>query len=67
LATAALLFEDSKLYSQALALARKGISYNPEYFDAWKVLSYISQSTPEEKAKAIEMMRKLDPRNKELK
>jgi O-antigen ligase len=67
LATAALLFEDSKLYPQALALARKGVSYNPEYFDAWKVLSYISQSTPEEKAKAIEMMRKLDPRNKELK
>ena len=67
LATAALLFEDSKLYPQALALARKGISYNPEYFDAWKVLSYISQSTPEEKAKAIEMMHKLDPRNKELK
>jgi hypothetical protein len=31
------------------------------------VLSAMSQATPEEKAKAIEMMHKLDPRNKELK
>ena len=67
LANAALLFEDNKLYPQALLLARKGIEHNPDYFDAWRVLSSISQSTPEEKAKAIAMMHKLDPRNKELK
>jgi hypothetical protein len=67
LANASLIFEDSKLYPQALALARKGIEYNPDYFDAWRVMSVISQSTPEEKAYAIEMMHKLDPRNKELK
>lgn len=67
LANAALVFENSKLYSQALELARKGVEYNPDYFDAWKVLGAVSQSTPEEKAKAIEMMHKLDPRNKELK
>ena len=67
LASASLLFEDNKLFPQALALARKGVEYNPNNFDAWRVLSAISQSTPEEKAKAIEMMHKLDPRNKDLK
>ena len=67
LGNAALVFENSKLYPQALELARKGVEYNPDYFDAWKVLGAVSQSTPEEKAKAIEMMHKLDPRNKELK
>ena len=67
LANAALVFENSKLFPQALELARKGVVYNPDYFDAWKVLGAVSQSTPEEKAKAIEMMHKLDPRNKELK
>ena len=67
LGNAALLFENSKLFPQALELARKGVEYNPDYFDAWKVLGAVSQSTPEEKAKAIEMMHKLDPRNKDLK
>ncbi len=67
LANAALVFENSKLYPQALELARKGVEYNPDHFDAWKVLGAVSQSTPEEKSKAIEMMHKLDPRNKDLK
>ena len=67
LANAALVFENNKLSAQALLMARKGIEHNPDYFDAWRVLSTISQSTPEEKAKALEMMHKLDPRNKELK
>ena len=63
----ALLFENNKLYPQALALARKVVIFNPNSFDAWKVLSSVSQATPEEKAHAIEMMHKLDPRNTELK
>jgi len=67
LANAALVFENSKLFPQAIAMARKGVELNPDYFDAWKVLSTVSQATPEEKAHAIEMMHKLDPRNTELK
>jgi len=67
LGNGALLFENNKLYPQALALARKAVEFNPGSFDAWRVLSQVSQATPEEKAKAIEMMHKLDPRNKELK
>lgn len=64
---AALLFENNKLYPQALEMARKGVEFNPDYFDAWKVLAAVSQATPEEKAHAVEMMHTLDPRNKELK
>ncbi len=67
LGNGALLFENNKLYPQALALARKAVEFNPGSFDAWKVLAAMSQATPEEKAKALEMMHKLDPRNKDLK
>ena len=67
LGNAALLFENNKLYPQALTLARKAVEFNPGSFDAWKVLAAMSQATPAEKAKATEMMHKLDPRNKELK
>jgi len=67
LGNGALLFENNKLYPQALTLARKAVEFNPGSFDAWRVLSQVSQSTPEEKTKAIEMMHKLDPRNTELK
>ena len=67
LANAALIFENNKFFPQALTMAHKGIKFNPESFDAWRVMSIVSQATPEEKANAIEMMHKLDPRNKELK
>jgi O-antigen ligase len=67
MANATLIFENNKLYPQAIEMARKGVTYNPDSFDAWKVLGAVSQATPAEKAQAIEMMRKLDPRNKELK
>lgn len=67
MANATLIFENNKLYPQAIEMARKGVTHNPDSFDAWKVLGAVSQATPAEKAQAIEMMRKLDPRNKELK
>ena len=67
MANAALLFENNKLYPQAIEMARKGVEFNPDYFDAWKVLAAVSQATPEEKTHAVAMMHKLDPRNTELK
>lgn len=62
----AILLEQSKLTDQAYQLAKKGVEYNPNYFDAWKVLGAVSKSTPEEKAHSLEMMKKLDPLNKTL-
>lgn len=66
LANNAILLEQSKLSDQAYELAKRGVEYNPGYFDAWKVLGGVSKSTPEEKAQALEMMKKLDPLNKAI-
>jgi hypothetical protein len=37
--------------------------FNPDNFDAWRVLYLISKSSPEEKALALENMKRLDPKN----
>lgn len=63
----AIALEKSGLVDQSLILARENIKFAPRSFDAWRVLSQVTKSTPEEKARSIEMMRKLDPLNTELK
>jgi hypothetical protein len=66
LANAVQLFEQNKLPDVAYKYAKKGIEFNPDYFDAWKVLYYISKSTPADKELAIKNMERLDPRNKNV-
>lgn len=63
----AIALEKSGLVEQSLTLARENVKFDPRSFDAWRVLSRVTKSTPEEKARAIEMMHKLDPLNVELK
>lgn len=65
-ASAVQLFESSKLYDQAYKYAKIGITFNPNYFDAWKVLYYIQKSTPEDKALAKSNLERLDPLNKNI-
>jgi hypothetical protein len=62
-ANATQIFEGSKLYDLAYKYAKIGVEFNPENFDAWKVLHFVSKSTPEEKALALENMKRLDPNN----
>ena len=62
-ANAVQLFESSKLFDTALKYAQIGVQFNPDNFDAWRVLYLISKSTPEEKALALENMKRLDPKN----
>jgi hypothetical protein len=57
------LFESSKLYDLAYKYAQIGVEFNPNYFDSWKVLHAISKSSPEDKALALENMKRLDPNN----
>jgi O-antigen ligase len=57
------LLESSKLYDLALKYAQIGIEFNPDNFDSWKVLYLITNSSPEEKALALENMKRLDPKN----
>ena len=57
------LFESSKLYDLAYKYAQIGVEFNPNNFDSWKVFYFISKSSPEDKARALENMKRLDPNN----
>ena len=65
-AEAVQLFERSKLYDQAYMYARRGVEFNPDYFDAWKLLYAITNSTEADKAEALANMKRLDPRNPDV-
>ncbi len=60
------LFANSNLPDQAHALALKSVDFNPQYFDAWRLLYYLQSSTPEEKEKALQKMKMLDPLNPDV-
>jgi hypothetical protein len=62
-ASAVQLLEGSKLHDLALKYAKIGVEFNPNHFDSWKMLYFISKSSPEEKALALENMKRLDPNN----
>jgi hypothetical protein len=62
-ANAVQLLEGSKLFDLALKYAQMGVEFNPNNFDAWRVLYFISKSSAEEKALALENMKRLDPNN----
>jgi hypothetical protein len=57
------LLESSKLFDLAYKYAQIGVDFNPNNFDSWKVLYLITKSTPEDKAQALENMKRLDPNN----
>jgi O-antigen ligase len=60
------LFVSSNLMDQARAIALKATVYNPDYFDSWKILYFLSNTTEEEKALALKNMKRLDPRNPDV-
>ena len=62
-ANTVLLFEQNKLTDLAYKYALIGIDFNPDYFDAWKVLYGLSKATAEDKARAKTEMIRLDPLN----
>jgi O-antigen ligase len=62
-ANAVQLLEESKLFDLALKYAQIGVEFNPDNFDSWKYLYLITRSSPEEKALALENMKRLDPKN----
>jgi O-antigen ligase len=65
-ASATQLFEANKLYDQAYKYAKIGVEFNPEFFDAWKMLYYIQKSTPEERELAKKNLLRIDPMNKNI-
>lgn len=65
-ASATQLFESNKLYDQAYKYAKIGVKFNPDYFDAWKMLYYIQKSTPADRDLAKKNLMRLDPLNKNI-
>jgi O-antigen ligase len=62
-ANAVQLLEGSKLHDLALKYAKVAVEFNPDHFDSWKLLYFITASSPEDKALALENMKRLDPKN----
>ena len=60
------MFEQSKLPEFAHRTAIKNVKFNSNTFDAWRLLYFISLSTPDEKKVALQNMRRLDPLNPEV-
>lgn len=67
LSNAALLFQRSNFEEQAHKYALQATQFNPENFNAWKVLYYLPRSTNIEKEVALKNMVRLDPLNRNLK
>jgi hypothetical protein len=65
-ASAVQLLESSKLSDLALKYAKIGVEFNPDNFDSWKLLYFITASSPEDKAMALENMKRLDPKNPDV-
>ena len=58
--------EQSNLNELAHKYALEAVSWNPESFDLWRILYFIKDSTPEERALALENMKRLDPLNPDV-
>lgn len=70
LVSAVTILDRSQLYSEALSMARYGVTYNADFTDAWKSLLYTPEATEFDKKSAKENLIRLDPLNpawKELK
>jgi hypothetical protein len=67
LANISLTLAQNKLDAQAVDVARKGVLFNPDYFDAWEVMKGISGTSATEKTNALAQQKRLDPRNKTIK
>ena len=57
------LFESNQLPDYAYKYAKIAVEFNPNAFDAWKLLYYISKSTQADKDLALQNMKRLDPKN----
>jgi hypothetical protein len=66
LAQAVLLLENSKLSDLAYKYAKEGVEFNPDYFDAWRVLYSVTKATQDDKDLALSNMKRLDPKNPDV-
>jgi O-antigen ligase len=60
------ILEQNQLFDQAHTYAKNATKLFPENFEAWFSLCVATQSSPSEKAIALENLHRLDPKNLEL-
>ena len=58
--------EQSNLNELAHKYALEATAWNPESYDLWRILYFIKNSTPGERALALKNMKRLDPLNPDL-
>jgi hypothetical protein len=61
------LLEQNQLWELSHKYALEATKFNPDAYDAWKLLSLLRNTTEGEKITALNNMRRLDPLNPELK
>jgi hypothetical protein len=60
------LLEESQLPDLAYKYALEAVRWNPDSFESWRFLYFISKSTPEDKERAVAKMQELDPLNPDV-
>jgi tetratricopeptide (TPR) repeat protein len=55
--------ESSKLYDLAYKYAKVAVEFNPDNFDSWRALYFVTNSTDGDKVLAMQNMKRLDPKN----
>ena len=63
---AVIAFEQAGLNDQALAISQVALKFNPNSFETWRALYFLRNSSPQQREVALENMKRLDPRNRNL-
>jgi len=58
--------ESSNLFDLSHKYALEGVKWNPESYDLWRALYFIKNSSADERASALENMKRLDPLNPDV-
>jgi hypothetical protein len=59
----AIALESSNFNSEALSIVNKGLEFNSESFETWRLAYFLKAASPELKETALQNMRRLDPQN----
>jgi hypothetical protein len=60
------LLEGSKLFDLSLKYSKIAVEFNPNHYDSWRMLYFVTNSSPEDKALALENLKRLDPNNPDV-
>jgi hypothetical protein len=60
------LFDQNKLPEKALSIARDAVKFSPNSFLSWKIIYDLPNTPPNEKAKALQMMKLINPLDPDL-